>query len=924
MWKLLRVLIAAFLFSNALNAQTIITYPGTLPSFCAGGQIVLTASNPPAGNFQWQFSSSLAGPYTNTGGNTNTLTVNNAGFYTVSVSSTPVTHYDTVHVIQNPNPIASFTSSPTNQCGTIPVQFTNTSSGATSYTWNFGDPNSGAANSSTAPNPIHFFIGTPGNGPQNFTVTLTATTAANCTDIFTAIVTTRQLPDAKLNGDGYGIYDNKEFFKKCSNLGSDVFDFYNFSTTNTTNTNYQIIWGDGSPDYNSNTFPPPPFSLQHTYPVGTTAMKFIVTGQNGCKDTTEYFVFLGSNPAVGLGNPGNTAICTGNVLTFPITGTATNSPGTGYTVTFNDNTPPLTYTHPAPASVSHTFNLTSCGVTSQGYPNSFSASIQASNPCASSTASVVPIYVSQKASPSFTISPKDTVCVTNNVTFTNTTGSNSDINNGICTPGKSVWKITPVTGWTVASGTLGNDFGVANTSIWISGSNALIINFNTPGNYEIKLLTGNPTCGRDSITKTVCVSAAPIAAFNIDQNIGCAPLTVNTTNISPAAFCGVNKYQWSVTYTSAAGCTPATSGYNYLNGTNANSVNPQFQFTNPGTYIVGLITTTPGGTCSSTIVTRTVVVKDKPNVTLNPFTTICQNQSINPVANVSCYINGATSYVWSFPGGTPATSTAANPGTILYNTPGTYTITLAVSNECGTTTVTRNLAVNPVPVVAVPTSPALCAGDQAGPFTFSSVPAGASFTWTNSNTSIGLAASGTGNIPAFPVSNAGSTPVTAVITVTGSNGLCSAQQSFNITVNPRPNAPVVTAQVSYCLNATASPLTATATGTNTLLWYSVPAGGTGSTTAPVPLTTTAGTTSYYVSQVNTGTTCESVRSRIDVIIRPIPTIGTVIPVNPSTCGSANGSFTITGLAASTSHTVHYLANGNPQTQTINSSTSGTI
>ncbi|MCP9751493.1 hypothetical protein, partial [Ferruginibacter sp. HRS2-29] len=222
------------------------------------------------------------------------------------------------------------------------------------------------------------------------------------------------------------------------------------------------------------------------------------------------------------------------------------------------------------------------------------------------------------------------------------------------------------------------------------------------------------------------------------------------------------------------------------------------------------------------------------------------------------------------------------------------------------------------------TSPALCAGDQAGPFTFSSVPAGASFTWTNSNTSIGLAASGTGNIPAFPVSNAGSTPVTAVITVTGSNGLCSAQQSFNITVNPRPNAPVVTAQVSYCLNATASPLTATATGTNTLLWYSVPAGGTGSTTAPVPLTTTAGTTSYYVSQVNTGTTCESVRSRIDVIIRPIPTIGTVIPVNPSTCGSANGSFTITGLAASTSHTVHYLANGNPQTQTINSSTSGTI
>src|SRR5690606_27117605 len=124
-------------------------------------------------------------------------------------------------------------------------------------------------------------------------------------------------PDAKLNGDGYGVYDNKEFFKKCSNLSSDVFEFYNISTTAATNTNYQIIWGDGSPDYNSATFPPPPFSLQHTYPVGTTMMQFIVTGQNGCRDTTNYYVFLGSNPAVGLGNPGNTAICTGSTLTFP-------------------------------------------------------------------------------------------------------------------------------------------------------------------------------------------------------------------------------------------------------------------------------------------------------------------------------------------------------------------------------------------------------------------------------------------------------------------------------------------------------------------------------------------------------------------------------------------------------------------------------
>jgi len=921
MWKLFCVAAAALLFSNVVNAQSI-TYAGSNPGICPAGTLLLTASNPSA-TVNWEFSATPGGPWNIVGTGT-TYNATSVGYYRIALPSAPTVYLDTFQVLAYPNPVATFTASPTNQCGTVPVQFSNTSTGAVSYSWNFGDPNSGAANTSTQANPAHTFVGTPGNGTQTFSVTLTATSSFGCTHSVTVGVTIRQIPDAKLNGDGYGIYDNKEFFKKCGNLSTDVFDFYNMSTTAATNTNYQIIWGDGSPDYNSATFPPPPFSLQHTYPVGTTPLKFIVTGQNGCKDTTDYYVFLGSNPAVGLGNPGNTSICTGSTLTFPITGTTTNSPGTSYTVTFNDNTPPLIYSHPAPLSVSHNFNVTSCGVTSPGYPNSFSASIQASNPCASSTASVVPIYVSQKANPAFTISPKDTVCVTNNVTFTNTTGSNSDINNGICTPGKSVWKIIPATGWTISSGSLGNDFGVPNTNIWVSGSATLIINFNTPGNYDIKLLTGNPTCGRDSITKTICVSAAPVAAFNIDQNTGCVPLIVNTTNTSPAAFCGANNYQWSVSYTSAAGCTPAVSGFNYLNGTNANSVNPQFQFTNPGTYTIGLTTISPGGTCTSTLVSKIVTVKDKPNVTLNAFTPICQNQSINPAANVSCYINGATSYAWSFPGGTPASSTSANPGTILYNTPGTHTVSLAVTNECGTTTVTRSITVNPVPVIAVPAATSLCAGEQAGPFNFSSTPAGATFTWTNNNTSIGLAASGSGNIPAFTANNPGGTPITAVITVTGSNGLCSAQQTFAITVNPRPAAPVVTTPVSYCLNENAVPLTATATGGNTLLWYTVSSGGTGTAIAPTPSTGSIGTVSYYVSQVNPVSTCESPRSLINVIVRPIPSIGGVTSVNPSNCGSTNGSFTLTGLNASTSYTVHYLANGNPQTQTITSSNTGTI
>lgn len=61
--------------------------------------------------------------------------------------------------------------------------------------------------------------------------------------------------------------------------------------------------------------------------------------------------------------------------------------------------------------------------------------------------------------------------------------------------------------------------------------------------------------------------------------------------------------------------------------------------------------------------------------------------------------------------------------------------------------------------------------------------------------------------------------------------------------------PVVTTPVNYCKDVTASPLSATpSVGTSTLRWYTVPTGGTFSTTPITPATSTFGTTTYYVSE----------------------------------------------------------------------------
>lgn len=68
-------------------------------------------------------------------------------------------------------------------------------------------------------------------------------------------------------------------------------------------------------------------------------------------------------------------------------------------------------------------------------------------------------------------------------------------------------------------------------------------------------------------------------------------------------------------------------------------------------------------------------------------------QSIHTGASVQ-YTNfsgfSPTSFEWTFEGGTPSTYSGPTPPSIVYNTAGTYDVTLTVTNDYGTHTLTRN------------------------------------------------------------------------------------------------------------------------------------------------------------------------------------------------------------------------------------------
>ncbi len=114
-------------------------------------------------------------------------------------------------------------------------------------------------------------------------------------------------------------------------------------------------------------------------------------------------------------------------------------------------------------------------------------------------------------------------------------------------------------------------------------------------------------------------------------------------------------------------------------------------------------------------------------------------------------------------------------------------------------------------------------------------------------------------------------------------------ESSSFTINAIPAAPTAVATVTYCQNQTPVPLSAS--GTN-LKWYSNASGGSGNTTAPTPVTTTVGTVSFWVSQ--TVNSCESSRTKIDVVVLQTPAAPSVVsPVN-YTQGQTSVPLTATG------------------------------
>jgi hypothetical protein len=250
-----------------------------------------------------------------------------------------------------------------------------------------------------------------------------------------------------------------------------------------------------------------------------------------------------------------------------------------------------------------------------------------------------------------------------------------------------------------------------------------------------------------------------------------------------------------------------------------------FVATNPGAApVTATITVTPsntsGITCTGTPITFTITVNPTPTVNTVVNQTVCNGASTAAInfsgavtGTVFNWTNNTTSIGLAASGtGNIASFVATNAG--VGPVTATVTVTPSYTNggtTCTGTPTTFTITVNPTPAVNAVTNLTVCNGATVATIVLGSTVPGTTFSWTNNTVSIGLAASGTGDIPSFVATNTGANPVTATITVTpvfsnGGTTCTGTPRTFTITVNPGQAVTVTPLASRICLSDTLIPL----------------------------------------------------------------------------------------------------------------------
>lgn len=578
------------------------------------------------------------------------------------------------------------------ECAT--VDFIDQSSAAANYSitqwdWDFGD-----GNTSNLQNPTHTF--TPGSA---YIVTLTVTADSSgitCTDQTSRTVNAPDLPNVYFTWDPEPTcYGSPTFF--YGTAGNPIVSWY---------------WDFDDGQFSTLQNPVHLYSI-----VGTFDVSLSVIDNNGCSDTIIQQVTVTDIPDVSIAvDPEPTCLNETTNFTGNSTASVTSwqwnfgDGGTGfgqnvnhtylqagtYTVTLNitdingctnftttqvtvNPLPNPNFTHTGPSCLEDSVYFTDLSTSPNGYivrwewdfgdGNSTTINYP-QNPNISHSYAVQGIF-------------QVTLTVTDSDSCQNTTSRQvivvpnpvANFNNSIACDGDPVSFFdlsSPNGGGSIISWYWEFDdplSGIYNTSILQNPTHI----FTSSGTYNVILIVTNSDGCTDSITKPITVNELPYVEIGTDSDSTCVNQPTNFYGIS-----GGNVVTWY---------------WDFGDGTTSVQQNPTHVFIAPGTFQVTLTGTDNNGCSKDT--TKLIYVSEQPNANFNHSSPACTGFDVD-FYNQSTTPNGyITSWHWYFGDGNDTLiNFPDNPDVShIYSIPGSYTVSLAVTNSFGCNDSTASIIV---------------------------------------------------------------------------------------------------------------------------------------------------------------------------------------------------------------------------------------
>lgn len=723
----------------------------------------------------------------------------------------------TVTVVSG-NATPEFTYINTCFSNTDSVLFTDQSSGATGWTWNFGD-----GNSSFLQNPSHNY-----SSAGTYSVSLTINSVSGCQFVKTKTVTINPAPSINFVSS-----------IECAGVATQFTDSSAITSGAITSWNWQF--GDGDSSLSNNP--------SHIYVTGGTYNATLTAvSDSGCSGSATFMVTVKPKPVVGFTSSN---ACVGDTTNFTNTTTISDGSALTYQWFFGDGDSSLL------KDPSHYYTG------SGSYPLTLIAT--ANNGCVDSTNSI--FVVSTPATPDFSFPL--TNCRGNSVAFSDLStggtvtnwlwtfgdGDSSILQNPLhsyATSGtytvtlrvsigsacfSSITKqVTVIDGPTAAFSVTTACFGTAtsfsNSSTAPSGQTITIYawsfgdastsssaspshTYANAGIYQTMLTVTTSLGCVDTISNAVTVEALPNMSFSF-PNLKCEGSSIQFTDNSFVIGNVITGWQWS-----------------FGDGNTSNIQNPIYSYNGNGSFTVTLAATSFAG-CSASA-QQIVQINPKPQFTFVAADGCLGNITSFTFNNIS---SAPFSYQYYFDDG--GQSFIQNPQH-LYNAAGNYSVVLTVldSNGC-TGTYEDTVVINDIPNASF-LQLGIC---QNTPVSFTNQTTINSGTISGYVWDFGDGTSTTNVSTSHTYANAGNYQVILYATATGG---CTDTAKKNITIMPLPNAGFTSA--GFSSPGVSNSFTNNTTGASTYLWNF--GDGTGTSLQTNPFYTYSDTGLYAVSLIAT-------------------------------------------------------------------------